>query len=267
MTDVNMGHCSEHGHTEFWPDDPKYRGKKNTCKKCEQKRVAPFNERWNPMSNAISQVMHQRMVDNMGIPRKEHYDGVHKALRKRLRREIEADGSWQQRPMEPNKEAPLPPAPARPSIKVAHEGVGLTEKLRESRNVGPGTDKKAMNLGWRYIYILVPDPFHWPDAIRVGSTFEAPDSYIVSRYRSRLDPRHPNAGNLYFLLIYKVPNDGYDYEQLALDELREIGLGVEKQELVIFEDVVKALDNFSGLMSVFGAERVFDATNGMNRGL
>ena len=65
------------------------------------------------MSNAISQVMHQRMADDLGIPRKEHYDKAYKAVRKRLRGEIEADRSWQKKcreadPPRPTKKVPVP---------------------------------------------------------------------------------------------------------------------------------------------------------------
>lgn len=66
------------------------------CKTCSNKRVAPSNKRVNPKNNAISRVMHERMV-GLDIPHEEHYADEHAELRKRLRKEINMDGSWQKK--------------------------------------------------------------------------------------------------------------------------------------------------------------------------
>ncbi len=84
------------------------------CRGCESKRVKGSNDRVNPKNNAISHEMHRQMFE-MGIPRRDHYEEGHKDLRHRLRKEIEADGSWQAKSTEPNKQA-NPPAP-KPTLR------------------------------------------------------------------------------------------------------------------------------------------------------
>lgn len=81
---------------ENWSEVGK-RSRRYICLSCDNASSCVTNPLFNPKNNAISQVMHQRMLD-LGLPRADHYNDEHADLRKRLRREINADGSWEKKP-------------------------------------------------------------------------------------------------------------------------------------------------------------------------
>lgn len=294
MSDVNMGHCDKHGYTEFTPDDPKYSSKRDICKECERERHLVLNAQMNPKNNAISKVMHQRMTALLGddIPQKEHYAAEHEVLRKRLRREIDADGSWKQYVQVEHTEQADSPQDTKPEsepdkeIEATAKGIRKVKRAKVVRvrkkliireglkhiigghtetnfiiGTAPrtGQTRKKENAKPRVVYLVQKDP-EKEDCYKGGSTARPFLAYILRRYGGALIGDHPNANDLRPILAYQVPLNGRDAEDGVIAALHAVGspLGTHHEEMRISDKDV-AYHTFHDYMEkIEGAFCVWD---------